>query len=209
MKSKHERNKGSSLFGGFKRFLNVIEKVADGEIDGYRYVAFEITPDEREKVKHKACEYAAEVVEDILREYDVPEEEIRRVVDQVSACMMDVSDVLDRYDIEPDYYYPTIDELAAEIVLGKALHEVPDAPPDPEVSEEPGYGLPEYSLYWGADARSWVGRWYWSYGGSEDVCFGLITKPEVCRKASKLVDNLDYLAKRKGRELLFAIWKKD
>jgi len=60
VKTKHGE-KGGIL--GF--FLNVIEFAAEGEADGYRYAAFEITPDEIERVKPAACKYAASILDDI------------------------------------------------------------------------------------------------------------------------------------------------
>jgi len=123
--------------------------------------------------------------------------------------VMDVYDVLDKYGIEPDYYVPSIDELTAEYVMSEALRTIPGAPWDAQASEEPGYGLPEYSLYYGADARSWDGRWYWSEGGSGNICWGFIPEESICRRIDDIRSKLEQRARRRGRELLFAVWEAD
>jgi len=187
--------------------LHAIVKAGEGRVNGYRYIAFEITPDEIEKEKPRACHHAASILEDILEEHGVPKKEVEEAVRQVSSCAKDVHDILLKYDIWPDWYVPSIDELAAERVLAKALSSIPDAPPDPQVSEEPGYGLPEYSLYWGSDARSWVGRWYWSKGGNEDICWKFIPEEDVCKRMDDLISSLESQAIKRGRQLLFAAWR--
>jgi len=130
-------------------------------------------------------------------------------VKKVASCIKDVHEVLDEYGIETDYYVPSTDEVAAEKVMAKALSMIPGAPRDPQASEEPGYGLPEYSLYWGPDARSYTGRWYWSRGASEDVCWGLIAEEDVCNRINDILERLERSARRRGRDLLFAVWRKD
>jgi len=202
-----EKGSGLSKLKLFESLLSVIEKVKEGSIGKFRYVAFEITPDEIEKELPRAREAVADMLDDVLSDFGVPDEERRRAVQQVAQGLKNPYDIFYDYGIEPGFYFPNPEEVAAENVLRKALEGVPNAPPDPQASEEPGYILPEYSLYWNPDARSWVGRWYWSGGASKDICWALIADEEICKKVSDMVNELDLQARQKGRQLLFAIWK--
>jgi len=197
---------GNSVWG---MQLDVIEKVDEGSIGRYRYAAFEITPDELKKYMSKACKTAALIIDDLLSEHGVPRDEREKDVQKVASCLRDPHEILDKYSIKSDFYVPDPEEIAAEYVMREALRTIEDAPLDAQASEEPGYGLPEYSLYWNSDARSFTGRWYWSRGGIGDICFGLITEDEICDKMSDMIKELETNARKKGRELLFGVWRTD
>jgi len=72
--------------------------------------------------------------------------------------------------------------------------------------EEAGYGLPEYSLYYSYDARSWTGRWYFSEYPT-DVCWTFISDEGLCRKVNELISDLESKARAQGKELIFAVWR--
>ena len=202
----------------FRHLLNVIEKVMEGKIrdrDGnvYRYVGFLVTEDEFEKYKKYACEAAAEYVEDILWEEGIPEEERKKIVKQVESCLLSPYEALERCGIEDlDYYPPPIEDLQAEFVLEDALRRVEGAPKDAQASEEPAFGLPEFSLYWGADVRSYTGRW--SYPDAyTDICWYLIADEHTCQHIKEAERALRIMAEEKREKTkkpykwLFAVWK--
>ena len=201
----------------FRNLLNVIEKVIEGKLtddlgNEYRYVGFLVTEDELEKYKKAACKVLADYVDDELRMEDIPEKEREEVVKKVAMCLLDPYEALRKYGIYPDYYLPSVRDVAAQFVLSEALSEVKDAPTDAQAAEEVAYNLPEFSLYWGADARSYTGRWAWS-GADVDVCWKLIEDEEVCKKIIKEQDKMWSLMHRRERETgkpytwLFAVWE--
>jgi len=57
---------------------------------------------------------------------------------------------------------------------------------DCQVPEEEAYGLPEYSIYYNQDARSFCGRWTYSEGpvsiDESGLFFALITADSPCYK---------------------------
>lgn len=183
----------------------MIEKVTEGEIGRYRYIAFLVTPDEVEKRREKAKERAAEYVEFILSSHGVAKEIVSKMSRKVLEGEAEPYDVFRELGLEIEDYVPDVDEFAAEILMNELLDEL-----DAQVTPEPGYGLPEYSLYWNIDARSWTGRWYWSHGGSEDVCRTLVTEPEAYEKINELVGKLvREVYRRRKMQLLFAVWLRD
>ena len=189
-----------------QQVIEGVVKVTDGVIGRYRYVGFEVDPNLIERYKKEACRRLANMLKWDLPEFDVSEGDVKRIVAKVVECEEDSLDVFRKYNIELDWYYPTANELAVEEVLRKVLQSIPDAPPDPQVEEESGYGLPEYSLYRNYDARSWCGRWYWSGGGSEDICWALIHEEDVCDEVSEMINSLELRAREKDKQLLFAVW---
>lgn len=195
-----------------KLLRHIIEKITEGSIGRYRYVAFEATPDEVKKFVRKARIAVAEVLDDVLFDYGVPESEAREYVRQVEKGVIDPHEALWELGIEPDWYIPDVEEVAASYAMSEALSRsmIPDAPTDASAFEEVGYGLPEYSLYYGPDARSWRGRWYWSERrvDPEDVCFMLVREANVCEKITDIVSKLEKDAERKGRQLFFAVWER-
>lgn len=191
-----------------------IEKVKEGDTDSLRFVAFEITPDEIKKHMKEACRISAghfeDYLEDVLRERGVSESEIRKIKEDIAMCRRDIHDVMLDHGIELDAYIPSAREISAQIVMSKALQGIKGAPHDAQASEEPGYGLPEFSLYYNPDARSWSGRWYWSESGDpEGICFRLVHDEKTCDKLMETIDDLEEKARKRGRQLLFAAYYKD
>lgn len=62
--------------------------------------------------------------------------------------------------------------------------------------EEEGYGLPEFSIYYNYDARSWCGRWTYSdaYCGFDDLLLGL-TRSEI-EEVEEVEDGLNAYLER-------------
>jgi len=60
--------------------------------------------------------------------------------------------------------------------------------------EEPGYGLPEFSIYYNADARSFCGRWgYLGDHQTLDECglyFALVEEDEAREKITGIIEEL-------------------
>lgn len=76
---------------------------------------------------------------------------------------------LDNYKAVIDYkedenedfgYIGTVEDVAIGNLLAQTLRNKLQMPLlDCEAHEEEGYGLPEYSVYYNQDARSWCGKW--------------------------------------------------
>jgi len=182
-------------------FKMLIREVGRGFVGNLKWVAWEVSDDELEKYKKQACEEAADAL-DAFFGTELP----REAIEEVRQCRKDTWEVLHEYGIEPDMWLTTIREKQAEILMRKLLSKIPDAPRDPQVSEEPGYGLPEYSLYWGADARSYSGRWSFD-DLPDDICWGFIADEKLCDKISEINEKLYWEAMRRGNHLLFAVWE--
>lgn len=200
------------LSGIFKALLHVIEKVAEGRIGNYRYVAFYVTPDEIGKHVKEARKEVAEVLEDVMYGQGIPEPEIKKHVDLVKKGAESVYNAIEEAGVAWDWYFPLPEEVAASYVLSGALSNIPRAPADATAFPEPGYGLPEYSLYTGPDARSFKGRWYWSktWPGRfnvEEICFGLRADVNTCYKIVEKIRKLKKEAEKQGKQLLFAVWE--
>ena len=70
----------------------------------------------------------------------------------------------------------SVEDHMVATVLTKLLRKLLKAPfLDCVANEEPGYGLPEFSVYLNWDARSWCGRWMYSevYEEWMDLIFAL------------------------------------
>jgi len=205
----------------FRHLLNVIEKVIEGKLtddlgNEYRYVGFLATEDEFEKYKDEACKLLAMYVNDELRDADVPEEERKKIVKQVEACLLDPYEALWKYDIHPDYQLAEIKDAEAQYLLTELLRDYTKTLIEAQATEEVAYGLPEFSLYWGADARSYTGRWLYSDASMDlDPCWALIPDDETCNKVWDIQEKLEELAKKRSEKTkklykwLFAIWRED
>jgi len=189
----------------------VVELVDKGMIGKYHYAAFEVTPDELEKYIPEARESVAEWFEEFLAP-DLPEDIRREIAEEVRTGKRDLYSALNARDLVdemPEFYFGDVEEIAAQMLMERLLKEyVPEAPDDPQVNEEPGYGVPEYSLYFNLDVRSWSGKWWWSGAfDTVDICFGFISDEETYNKIHELLERLNEKAKKKGRLLFFAIWR--
>ena len=101
------------------------------------------------------------------------DEELSRYLERGRRRYEEVLEVLcdgDRSNCE-DTFIGDPEDYAAALIVSEALNkycgvdECPIPYFDLAVNEEPGYGLPEYSVYSNPDARSWSGRWAWSGSG--------------------------------------------
>jgi len=205
----------------FRHLLNVIEKVVEGRVrdrygNDFRYVGFLVTEDEFEKYREEACKLLAEYVNNELNMENVPEEERKKVVEQVASCLLDPHEALRRYGVELDYYLAEIKDVEAQYLLSDLLEKVKGAPTDAQATEEVAYGLPEFSLYWGADARSYTGRWSYPDAYTDiDVCWGLIDNEQACKHVIEAQRKLDILADikrektKKPYKWIFAVWRED
>jgi len=218
VKRKNETIASAPLVGAAGFFLDVVEKVNEGRIGNYRYVAFEITPDEIEKRMPKAREKTAETMEIDLPS-GLPEREVERLKRLVREGKMDYWKAVEeawrkKTGEPPDFYVPENSDFAAEILLNEQFASDLSFPRlEVQARPEEGYGLPEFSLYGGPDARSYIGRWYYSHGGQGGEidpafqCFATSLSPEDCRKLLKKIRKLEENAERKGRQLIVAYWK--
>jgi len=185
-----------------------VRKIDEGQIDSFRYVAFEVPRSEIEKRMKDACRTAAGILEEALEDHGVSiTGKVKQDLQKVALCKEDPHDVILRYVGTVDRYIPDPEEIAAEKVLSEALSSIPNAPRDAQAADEPGYELPEYSLYWGPDARSWTGRWYYSGGGNEDICWFLIPDEKTCERVNNRLSTLEEKVRSRKNELLFAVWK--
>ena len=61
---------------------------------------------------------------------------------------------------ESNMFVGSAEDVAVGLILAKHLRRKLSLPLlDCEAHEEPGYGLPEFSIYYNQDARSFCGRW--------------------------------------------------
>jgi len=67
--------------------------------------------------------------------------------------------------------------------------------PEFQVTEEEGYGLPEYSLYWNYDARSWCGRWtfndYQLHDLETQLCYRLCRNNKEIEIVEKIIEDIE------------------
>jgi len=181
------------------------EKVAEGVIEGYQYVAFEVSKDELKKHLPEAYRRGSRIVQEILEEQGVAKDKVDKVVARIASGEIDPTTAIVEHEIEPDIYVPTAHELATEEVMRKILKTVKGAPKDAKVTE--WGGNTEYSLYWDSEStKIWAGRWTWSEGGVP-ICFGLQISDEACNKVNDIIDKLKKKAEEEGRYLFFAIWE--
>lgn len=79
-----------------------------------------------------------------------------------------------------------------------------------QVSEEPGCGLPPYSLYWSSDVRSWCGRWTWNarqlYDVEAELCFGFCRDEEEIKEIGNVALRGLEEAESRGLHYVFAFW---
>lgn len=216
------KRKGNStvtlpLVGVAGFLLDVVEKVDEGRIGNYRFVAFEITPDEIEKRMPKAREKAASVLNIDLPK-GLSEEEVERLRRLVREGKLDyytavMETWLKATGSEPDFsWIPGTEEFAAEILLNEILARDPSLPAlEAQVRPEEGYGMPEYSLYLGPDVRGFNGRWFYpTYQTGEGfTCFATTLEPEECDRLIKKIDDLLERARERGRELIVAYWEEE
>ena len=101
------------------------------------------------------------------------------------------------YEANEDCYIGSVRDVAVGNLLASHLRSKLKIPfLDCEAHEESSYGLPEFSIYYNQDARSWCGKW--TYDDSPEsldetgVFFGLIgsDEPEY-EQIQKIIENLN------------------
>jgi len=85
--------------------------------------------------------------------------------------------------------------------------------PEFQVSEEPGYSLPEYSLYWNYDARSFCGKWTWNdmqlFDIETQLCFGLCRDNYDLDLIAQIAERGLDEARKRGLEYVLAVYRDD
>jgi len=94
------------------------------------------------------------------------EEEVKRLLPEAEKEVREFIEDVYQGEVPEDAYVGTPREVAIGQILAGKLSEVLHAPfIDCTPHEEAGYGLPEFSVYWNWDARSWCGKWTYSDSG--------------------------------------------
>lgn len=113
------------------------------------------------------------------------ENDIKNTLPKAKKNLKEVLSWLDINE-DDDIFIPSVRDVAVGILLSNLIKL------DCSPYEEAGYGLPEFSIYYNGDARSFCGRW----GYSEDnqtidefgLFFALIPDIETRNKISKIIN---------------------
>ena len=160
----------------------------------------------------------ARVVEDLVLRYvrvifvELSREDLEAAKEEGAALARNVRDVWG-CDLDLDLRYTdngdlvgSVEDHTVGVVLSRLLRDHLRAPfLDCTANEEPGYGLPGFSVYLNWDARSWCGRWMYSgaYGDWMDVVFALAPKEEAEVEAHQ--DRIDEWLSQEGRAVVILI----
>jgi len=110
--------------------------------------------------------------------------------------------IKEKYGIE--VYLPDYEEQAIAILVTRALRGL--GGPEASVVEEEAYGLPEYSLYWGPDIRSFTGRWVTDEVlDLVDPCWAFIHEEELCERVRELTEKV--ARPPPGTRRALAVWR--
>ena len=100
------------------------------------------------------------------------------------------------YNENDDMFIGSKEDVAIGYLLSKKLRKKLDMPQlDCEANEETGYNLPEFSIYYNSDARSWCGKWTHSEDNQtydeSGVFFGLVSSSEPeYKQIQQLIKNI-------------------
>ena len=129
-----------------------------------------------------AMQYTRQELESVLPQAEQAVEEFRR---------MNLE-----YNENDDMFIASKEDVAIGYLLSKKLRKKLDMPQlDCEASEETGYNLPEFSIYYNSDARSWCGKWTYSEDNhtydESGVFFGLVSSSEPeYKQIQQLIKNI-------------------
>ena len=175
----------------------------------YRYAVVDV-PQHVVELKLNRCLY--EALAEIYEIMGIEDKDLLEAVRRGDAEA--IAEAIHVGSEELGVYLPDENELAVEWCVNDELSRSRDAPPvEVQVCEEPGYGLPEYSVYRRdlfADARGWCGRWTTNVCGPqtypEDLCFAMrVTEASadaICDKARELLEGAP-----KGVVRAFLVWE--
>ena len=160
----------------------------------------------------------ARVVEDLTLKHvriifvELSREDVEAAKEEGAALARNVRDVWG-CDLDLDLRYTdngdlvgSVEDHTVGVVLSRLLRDYLRAPfLDCTASEEPGYGLPGFSVYLNWDVRSWCGRWMYSgaYGCWIDVVFALAPKEEAEVEAYQ--DEIDEWLNQEGKAVVILI----
>ena len=134
------------------------------------------------------------------------EGEVRALLPEAREWLRSYLELIEADGDDLDFYVGTAEEVAIGELLARALREHLGFPLlDCEAHEEPGYGLPGFSVYLNEDARSWCGRWW--YDGlppeAATVCYGLPGREEDFERVGRFIREL--AGKDGGERLAVAV----
>ncbi|MEX0569108.1 MAG: hypothetical protein Q6363_008135 [Candidatus Njordarchaeota archaeon] len=211
---------------------DILYFLEEGKICELRYAAFLVDmPNARAKYEKEARKEIARGLLDIFEDsvdFDACRLEIKRTIllaikafeftaleDPEDILTAEAREVWD--EILSDLWRTSLGEKVVELVLHHAKARIESSLglriPEAQISNEPGYGIPEYSLYWSYDVRSFCGRWYISAYYDYDeayICFGFTSEESLCRRIINKIEELENKYRNeisKTRVFVFLVWQ--
>ena len=122
--------------------LDLKYKALDKKLDGkLKYIIAEVKAESFIRLENSLRDKAEEFRKSLMRWLNITESDLQNY----------------------EFYFPDVTDLIAQEVISYILIQETNRYFEAEAMEEEGYGLPPFALYRNADARSYCGRWGYSW----------------------------------------------